>query len=387
MKKIVFVSKSMDFGGVERSLISLLKRIPENKYDITVLLMQKKGGMLKDIPKWINIEEIPNISKPTKYKLIELIKKFRFLAAIKLIYNLILSIKSKSIYVSYEKYAKILPDLQGEFDVAISYFNPTAFPVVYTMNNIKSKKKIMWIHSDVDTYKDIYEYEDIYSKYDLIYNASKEGTSRFKNKFPNLSDKTETFYNLIDKKELDYLGVNGESFDDAFNGIRILTVGRLGIEKGQNFIPKILNRLLQLGKNVKWYCIGDGDLREGLEYEKKTYELEDKLILLGSKSNPYGYIKDCDIYVQPSRNECYCTTVTEAKCFNCPMVITNVNGSKEQIKNNYNGLIVDIDEQSILEGIIKLIDNKEIRDKFINNLSKENISTIYELDRLYEFLG
>ena len=69
------------------------------------------------------------------------------------------------------------------------------------------------------------------------------------------------------------------------------------------------------------------------------------------------------------------------------MVITNVNGSKEQIKNNYNGLIVDIDEQSILEGIIKLIDNKEIRDKFINNLSKENISTIYELDRLYEFLG
>ena len=260
MKKIVFVSKSMDFGGVERSLISLLKRIPENKYDITVLLMQKKGGMLKDIPKWINIEEIPNISKPTKYKLIELIKKFRFLAAIKLIYNLILSIKSKSIYVSYEKYAKILPDLQGEFDVAISYFNPTAFPVVYTMNNIKSKKKIMWIHSDVDTYKDIYEYEDIYSKYDLIYNASKEGTSRFKNKFPNLSDKTETFYNLIDKKELDYLGVNGESFDDAFNGIRILTVGRLGIEKGQNFIPKILNRLLQLGKNVKWYCIGDVDL-------------------------------------------------------------------------------------------------------------------------------
>lgn len=387
MKKVLFVSKNMNFGGVEKSLLSILRRIPENKYDITLLLMQKDGELLNYIPKWIKVDEIPNISKQTKYKVIELMKKLKFISALRLIYNLLLSMYSKSIYKSYIRYAKTLPDIEEEFDLAISYYNPTAFPVIYTMNNIKSKKKIMWIHSDVDTYKDIYEYEDIYSKYDLIYNASKEGTSRFKNKFPGLIDKTETFYNLIDKKELDYLGGNGESFDDEFDGIRILTVGRLGIEKGQNFIPKILNRLLQLGKNVKWYCIGDGDLRKELEREIKEYKLEDKLILLGSKSNPYGYIKDCDIYVQPSRNECYCTTVTEAKCFNRPMVITNVNGSKEQIKDNYNGLIVDIDEQSISEGIIKLIDNKEIREKFINNLSKENISTIYELDRLYEYIG
>ena len=151
-------------------------------------------------------------------------------------------------------------------------------------------------------------------------------------------------------------------------------------------ISSILDKLIKLGKNVKWYCIGYGDLKNELELEIQKYGLEEKLVLLGSKSNPYGYIRDCDIYVQPSQNECYCTTVTEAKCFNRPMVITNVNCSKEQIKNNYNGLIVDIDEQSILEGIIKLIDKKEIRDKFINNLSKENISTIYELDRLYELL-
>ena len=191
---------------------------------------------------------------------------------------------------------------------------------------------------------------------------------------------------MIDKNELNDLAINGDKFDNEFNGLKILTVGRLSIEKGQNLISSILDKLIKLGKNVKWYCIGYGDLKNELELEIQKYGLEEKLVLLGSKSNPYGYIRDCDIYVQPSQNECYCTTVTEAKCFNRPMVITNVNCSKEQIKNNYNGLIVDIDEQSILEGIIKLIDKKEIRDKFINNLSKENISTIYELDRLYELL-
>lgn len=386
MKSILFVSQSMDFGGVEKSLISILKRIPPNKYDITVLLMHKKGKLLNEIPEWIKVREMPNISKPTRFKILELVKQMKFLHVLKLVFNLIFSMKSKSIYKSYIRYAKILPILKEEYDTAISYSNPTDFCSVYTMNNIIAKKKILWIHSDVCTYKHIYEYENLYSKYNFIYNVSKEGTDRFVNLFPLLQHKVDTFYNLIDENELYKLSLKGETFNDNFHGIRILTVGRLRLEKGQDFIPKILKEIVKLNKNIKWYCIGNGDLRDELELDIKKYGLEDKLILLGAKSNPYGYIKDCDIYVQPSRNECYCTTVTEAKCFNRPMVITNVNGSKEQIKNNYNGLIVDIDEQSILEGIIKLIDKKEIRDKFINNLSKENISTIYELDRLYELL-
>ena len=244
----------------------------------------------------------------------------------------------------------------------------------------------MWIHSDVNTYKDIYEYEDIYSQYDLIYNASKEGKVRFMNKFPNLSYKIGTFYNLIDDDELNSLAINGDSFEDDFNGFRILTVGRLSIEKGQNLIPQILDKLIKSGKFVRWYCIGDGDLNNELKLKIQEYGLKENLILLGTKLNPYGYIKDCDIYVQPSLNECYCTTVTEAKCFNKPMVITDVNGSREQIENNHNGLIVDIDSDSILKGIIKLIEKDELRDKFINNLRRENISTINEVEKLYKLL-
>lgn len=141
MKKILFVGKSMDFGGVEKSLVALLKKIPQDKYKITVLLMQKKGGLLNEIPEWIEVKEIPNISKPTKLKVMELVKRVRFFEAFKLLYNLFISMNSKSIYKSYVRYAKILPSLQEKYDMAISYFNPTAFPVVYTMNNTIAKKK------------------------------------------------------------------------------------------------------------------------------------------------------------------------------------------------------------------------------------------------------
>lgn len=383
MKKIVIVSKNMYFGGVEKCLVSMIKNIPRNKYDITLLLMRKKGELLSEIPEWVKVEEIPNISKKTRVKVYELIKQFKIISVIKLIYNLILSMKSKSICKSYIRYARILPKVNNEYDLAISYYNPTSFPVIYTMNNIIAEKKVMWIHSDVNIYKDISEYKNIYKKYDKIYNVSKEGSHIFINKFPYLANKVETFFNLIDQDEIQKKSIQGESFDTKFDGIKILTVGRLSIEKGQDIIPKIVKQLREENKKVKWYLIGDGDLRKSIEEDIKKYRLEDDLILLGSKNNPYSYMKDCDIYVQPSRNECYCTTVTEAKCFKIPIVVTDVNGTNEQINNYSNGLIVDINENSIFEGIKELIENPSLRKKLIANLKREKISTLKELNKLY----
>lgn len=387
MKKIAIVTKNMDFGGVEKCLISMLNNIPESKYDITVILMNKSGKLLNQVPKWVKVIEMPNISKTTKEKLMDLIKQYRFISAIKLLYNLILSLNAKSIYASYIRYANILPKLNTEYDLAISYYNPTSFPVIYTIKNLKAKKKIMWIHSDINTYQDINNYKNIYEKYNKIFNVSNEGAKEFVKKFPDLKDKVDVFYNLIDQNGLQSLGKQDLSFNNYDSKyINILTVGRLSEEKGQDLIPGVLKKLIDNGKNVKWYLIGEGKLRTLIEKDIKRYKLEDKLILLGSKENPYPYIKNCDIYVQPSRNECYCTTVTEAKCFNIPMVITDVNGSREQINHNDNGLIVNINEEDIFKGIKILIENEYLRNKFIDNLKSKPINTLNEINKLYHLI-
>ena len=97
-------------------------------------------------------------------------------------------------------------------------------------------------------------------------------------------------------------------------------------------------------------------------------------------------MKNCDIYVQPSRYEGYVTTVTEAKCFNRPIVATNIEGIKEQIINDETGILVECNVDDLYKGIKKLLDNKELRDKLSVNLSKENIDTRSEINKLYKLI-
>src|SRR5690606_27241641 len=135
-------------------------------------------------------------------------------------------------------------------------------------------------------------YKKIYEKYDRIFCVSEYAVWKFNEIFPHMTSKTSVFYNIVDKKKIELLSRENESYNDQFCGIRILTVGRLGWEKGQDLIPEVLSKLKTEGYNVRWYCIGDGDLSVQLDYLANRYSLEESLKLLGKKSNPYPYIKD-----------------------------------------------------------------------------------------------
>jgi glycosyltransferase involved in cell wall biosynthesis len=90
--------------------------------------------------------------------------------------------------------------------------------------------------------------------------------------------------------------------------------------------------------------------------------------MLGSKINPYCFVKDCDIYVQTSFHEGYCLTVHEAKIFNKPVVVTNFPNATNLIKDNQDGLIVNSTKQAIYEGVKSLLTNEELRILFQRNL-------------------
>ncbi|WP_338124722.1 glycosyltransferase [Fusobacterium mortiferum] len=158
------------------------------------------------------------------------------------------------------------------------------------------------------------------------------------------------------------------------NEVVITTVGRLCEQKGQDRIIIILDELLKLGYNIRWFLVGDGDLREKLEIEIKNKKLEENLILLGTKLNPYPYIKNCDIYVQPSRSEGYCLTLAEAKILEKPIVVTEFAGSFEQIENQINGIRVKNQNKDILDGIIYLLENENIKIELEENLKKSNLN-------------
>ncbi|MBS4205802.1 glycosyltransferase [Lederbergia citrea] len=388
MKKIVIVTRRMVMGGIEKSLISMLKSIPKEKYDVTVLVMGTGGELEDEIPDHIKVDCLYGYEKSRIEKIWNYTKSGKFIRAFKIGWYTLRARMAEGAYNQDFYHSKIIPKIESEYDLAIAYQAPASFPVVFVMKHLRAKTKIAWIHCDVSQWvKELKDYKEYYEKYDKIFCVSEYAMNKFNNLFPNLKDKTSVFYNILDKEQLAKMAEKDEGFNDQYDGIRILTVGRLSYEKGQDIIPSILMKLRSKGINIRWYCIGEGESRPVLENLIKTFGLEEHLILLGTKKNPYNYIKQCDVYVQPSRHEGYCISLAEARAFNKPIVTTDFVGAREQIESGHNGLIKKFDENEIYSALITLISNPSLCTKFKNNLKRTNVNTTYEIKKLFESVG
>ena len=387
MKKIAIVTRRVIAGGIEKALISMLEIMDKNKVEVTLFVMDKGGEFEKFIPSWVKIKCLYGEEKTTKERLINKIKKLELIEAIKIGVYRIKAFNSKVGFQQEQILSKILPKQMEEFDLAIAYHVPASFPVIYVSKHLKAKRKVAWIHSDVEIYKNELEtYIDYYKTFDKIYCISEYGRMKFNTQYPNLKDKTEVFYNIINTDEIKRLSEESKSFNDKFDGIRILTVARLTKEKGCDILPDIVTNIINKGFNIRWYVIGDGEEKERLAKSILEKNLEDKLFLLGTKNNPYPFFKECDIYVQPSRHEGFCITLGEAKRFNKPIITTNFVGALEQIDNNETGLIVNFNKQEIIDKIIEIIKDKELRMYIINNLKKFKYGDNYEMNKIYSLL-
>ena len=151
------------------------------------------------------------------------------------------------------------------------------------------------------------------------------------------------------------LAASGESFQDDYKGVRILSVGRISQEKGQLVAIQALKFLKDQGNLVRWYFIGEGSDMEHCKSEVDRLGLSEDVSFLGTKTNPYAYIRDCDIYMQPSRHEGFCITLAEALCFGNPIVATDFTGAREQLVDRENGFVVGMDAEAIASGIEKAL--------------------------------
>ena len=120
-----------------------------------------------------------------------------------------------------------------------------------------------------------------------------------------------------------------------------------------------------------WFLIGYGDLEDSYRRLIDKYNVEDYFTILGKKTNPYPYIKNCGIYVQPSRHEAYPLVLMEAKILKRPIVCTNFDGADEQIESRVNGIIVPLgDTEMLATELFGLIESKEKRDALSEKLEE-----------------
>lgn len=393
-KKILFMVINMNIGGTEKALLTMLSEIDKEKYDVTVLMLEEYGGFLNDIPEWVNIQYLNYykdikdiINKPLHITALEQLKIGKINNFIKYLYLYLLSKINKERTSIFKYILNNYPDIEEEYDLAVAYAGPMEFISYFVVNKIKAKKKVQWIHFDITKIGLNYNFaKKIYSKFDKVFVVSEQAKEKVVVNIPSLKDKVEVFYNIVSQKLVRKIAED-ESFTDRFDGIRILTVGRLSKEKGQYMTIPVLEKLKSDGYNIRWYCIGDGNYKSECERLIKEYNLEDEYILLGSKTNPYPYMKDCDIYVQPSLHEGYCITLAEAKCFENPIVATDFTGAREQLIESGCGLVSDISEDGLYSKIKEILENNELRDNIKSNFKKYNVDTSKEINKLYKIIN
>lgn len=389
MKSILFMLINMNIGGTEKALINMLHELQKEKYKVTVLLLEKYGGFLDQIPDWVEVkylDEYKNLKKyinePPKKNVKELLSKKEYINAFNLFLSYCISKLKDDISYYYKYLLTDVSDLEEEYDIAVAYAGPMDFITYFVANKIRAKKRVQWIHFDISKIGFNKRFaEKMYSKFDKIFVVSEEGKNKLNLLIPSLSDKTEVFFNIISSTFIKNMAENEEGFNDNYNGIRILTVGRLSREKGQDITISVLEKLIKQGYEVRWYCIGEGNMKKELEDMVKNKNLQENYILLGSKRNPYPFMKECDIYVQSSRHEGYCITLAEARCFNNPIITTNFTGANEQIRNEKTGLIVNFNQDEMYTAIKRIIKDRELRDYIGNNLGKELIDTSGEIEK------
>ena len=395
-KKILIVSHAMEIGGAERALLGLLENIDTSTYDVDLFLLRHEGELMKFIPDNINLlPEIPQYTVLAR-PMIQTLKEGHILLTVARLYGKKKAkefvskekLKENDVAIEYShKYTKkFMPLIQKniEYDLAISFLTPHYF----VTEKVKAKRKIAWIHTDYSTVKvDRKSQLQMWSAYDYIASISENVTESFLSVFPELTEKIVLIENILPKTLIEKQANEPMDGDmKSGNSVCLLSIGRFSYPKNFDNVPDICKKIRNQGVDVKWYLVGYGGDEELIRKKIEKSGMQEYVIMLGKKENPYPYIKACDMYVQPSRYEGKCVAVREAQMLGKPVIITDYETSKSQLQDGVDGRIVPMDNQGCADEIVKLIKDESVQKKLVVNMKKRDYTNESETLKLYKLI-
>ena len=370
MKKILFVCYGLGIGGIERCLVNLINELDSNLYDIDLLLLNPEYDLLDEITNEVTLLNTFKYSMDTE-------NTYNHYKQEKNVLKRINKISRYIIFRLINKYGqrpwKVFNKVEKKYDIAISYSQNGLTPY-YVIDKVNATRKYLWYHNgDYEGTGKKYKLDlEYYSKFDNVVAVSTDCQKKLSQYFSDMQDKIIVMNNIVDTERIINLANSDAAIEIDKDSFSILTVGRLTKEKGVELAVNVCKKLVDNGFNIKWYWVGDGNQFGFLKELVNKLELGDVFYLLGNKKNPYVYMNQCDLYVQPSKYEAYCTTTNEARILNKPVVTTDVGGMREQFIDKKTALIVKADIESLYKSIALLIYNKDYREKIVLNLKHKN---------------
>lgn len=393
---LLIFSQAMELGGVERSLLGLLDSIDYDRYDVDLFLMRHSGelmsylnpkaNLLPEIPQYAALA-VPMTSLLKKGQLGVLCGRLKGKLGAKKFDKRQTDDKPSVTALTYShKYTlPYVPQISAKtYDLAISFLTPHYF----VRERVKAKKYAAWIHTDYSHISiDVASELAMWSKYDYIASISDTVTENFTKVFPSLAKRIVLIENILPIKlvlaNAKAAISDGMSSDGA---IKLLSVGRFCDAKNFDNVPDICRRLVENGLNVKWYLIGYGGDEPLIRQKIAEAGMQERVIVLGKRDNPYPYMRACDLYVQPSRYEGKAVTVREAQLLGKPVVITNYATSASQLEDGVDGIIVPMDNEGCAAGIAALLCNPERMQTLSENCAKRDYTNSAEIKKIYALM-
>lgn len=371
MKKILFVIDSLTCGGAEKSLVSLLPLLSREKYEISLWMLSPIGPFISLVPKDIHIIEQPSYTRIEQLKL----RMGRLFFSLLIRVMKLLKIKEHGAETLWKCIGWAYKIPKGEWDAIFAY--QQGFPTYLVAEKFKSTKKFAWVNADIFAAGYNTQFNTrFYHKFTRIVPVSSILKDLMVEKLLEFKDKYSVVYDILNPNVIRELSLEPvttlrtEDDESVF-----VTVGRLVHPKGYDIAIQAASVLKQHGIKFHWYFVGEGPERTNIERWKKDFGVDEEVVLLGLQTNPYAYMAQADVYVQTSKFEGFGLTIGEAKILGKPIVSTNFDVVHNQLTHEQNGLIADMNGESVAENILRLLEDKELKESILSTVQKEENTT------------
>ena len=350
-QRILFVAQNMDVGGIQTSLVNLLKHIDKHHsddYEIS-LFSFGNGALMNQIPESVSVTTGNKFLKLSAEPFFSVLKRKQpvdiFLRILLWVYVRLRG--SERFYrEQFQKHASSV-----EYDTAISYFNdvPNNYfnqgTNLFVSDYVRAKEKLAWIHPDPIRANFDAEYcRKIYRNFHRIVCDSRAVEKNFHKLVPEYADKTEVIYNFFPGDEIRALAQTVCPYSEEC--YHVVTVGRVdNASKRMDGIVRVCARLKNEGiTSFQWHIVGNGPDLPGNQQLARELGVEDLVCFEGEKINPFPYIKHADLFALYSAYEGFPMVIGEAQALETFILTTNYAAAKEQIAPEQ-GIIAENDEE------------------------------------------
>ena len=395
-KKILILHPNLELGGAETSLLGLLWSLDYDRVSVDLFLYAHTGELLSLLPPAVKL--LPE--EPAYRALCDPIRTavrtgHLAVAGARMRAKLVTTIRNRAAHFrdyghalrqrAYAYAVRYLPQLPGDYDMAISFIDPH-----WIMNRrVSAPIRLGWFHTDSALITPDNPLEDaMWGECTHVVNVSASCKAAFDADHPVVADRSLVIENILAKQYVASRAAaplpEGDMPRDGH--INLLSVGRFCEAKNFDNVPDMTRRLLDAGLPVRWYIIGYGGDEPLIRQRITETGMQDSVILLGKRDNPYPYIRACDLYVQPSRYEGKSVTVREAQMLERPVVIARYATSASQLEDGVDGVIVPQDNAGCAAGVAALLRDPARMARLSEACRARDYTNAAETNKLYGLL-